>query len=361
MPATYSYEHEDLDPISSPRQAGVDMSPVEPTVSRGARARGCFLGGALGDALGAPVEFWRLDRILAECGPDGVTTMLPAYGRDGGAITDDTQMTLFAIEGLLAADGAELRAESVHAAFLDWYRTQTKAFPGAVGSTGVVSAADGLLGEEWLWSMRAPGNTCLSSLANGRVGKNAVNDSKGCGTVMRSAPFGFTSSPVDLAATSSFHTHGHATAAVSAAYLANVVALLVDNHSLAEAVATTRDVIVDHFPGHHHETTRIVDRAVALADDGPPNPQTVESLGGGWIAEEALAISILVALTATDWSDALTRAVTHSGDTDSTGAITGNLLGALRGDQDLPADWLTQLEGKPTITRLANQLASTSL
>ncbi len=342
------------------------MNPADTVIDRSARARGCFLGGALGDALGAPVEFWRLDRILAECGPDGVTTMLPAYGRDGGAITDDTQMTLFAIEGLLATDGAELPAETVHAAFLDWYQTQTEVFPGTdrsadISSADVGSTADGLLAKEWLWSMRAPGNTCLSALANGRVGKNAVNDSKGCGTVMRSAPFGFTSSPVDLTAASSFHTHGHATAAVSAAYLANVVALLLDDKSLAEAVATTRDVIVDHFPEHHHETTTIVDRAIALADDGPPVPQTVESLGGGWIAEEALAISVLVALTATGWRGALTRAVTHSGDTDSTGSITGNLLGALWGDADLPEDWLTHLEGKPTITRLANQLASTSL
>ncbi|MCH7669696.1 MAG: ADP-ribosylglycohydrolase family protein, partial [Acidobacteria bacterium] len=88
---------------------------------------------------------------------------------------------------------------------------------------------------------------------------------------------------------------------------------------------------------------------------------TVESLGGGWIAEEALAIAILVALTATDWHETLTRAVTHSGDTDSTGAITGNILGALWGDADLPTDWLNQLEGQPTITRLAEELGTASL
>jgi ADP-ribosylglycohydrolase len=350
----------------------MDLSDI--MIDRSARARGCFLCGALGDALGAPVEFWRLDRILAECGPGGVTTMLPAYGRDGGAITDDTQMTLFAIEGLLATGGAEQPAESVHAAFFDWYRTQTEMFPGTDGPTdissadirssgissaSVGSAADGLLAEEWLWSMRAPGNTCLSALANGHVGKRAVNDSKGCGTVMRSAPFGFTSSPIEFAAESSLHTHGHPTAAVSAAFLANVIALLVDDHDLTDAIATTQHLIIDRFPNTHHETTNVVDRAIALADDGPPSPQIIESLGGGWIAEEALAISILVALTATDWRDALTRAVTHSGDTDSTGAITGNLLGTFRGDADLPTDWLTALEGKPTITRLANQLAST--
>ncbi len=329
------------------------MTIGDTDITRTARARGCFLGGALGDALGAPVEFWSLDRILATCGPDGVTTMLAAYGRDGGAITDDTQMTLFAIEGLLTAGDHSSLADSVHESFLAWYRTQTRPFSRFIGSTD-----GGLLAEQWLWSMRAPGNTCLSGLARGRVGVAAVNHSKGCGTVMRSAPFGFTSSPVDLAAESSFHTHGHPTAAVSAAYLAHVIALVLAGDDLAGAIATTRGVIVDHFPDTHHETTVAVDRAVALAADGPPSPETVESLGGGWIAEEALAIALLVAITATDWRETLTRSVTHSGDTDSTGAITGNLLGALWGDADLPEDWLTQLEGKPTITRLANQLAA---
>jgi len=358
------------------------MSPAGSVPDRDARARGCFLGGALGDALGAPVEFWTLNQIRTFCGPDGVTTMLPEYGRTGGAITDDTQMTLFAIEGLLTAGDRRPLADSVHEAFLNWYRTQTETFgdtnsaddegstdgEGSIGSetvgdgtTGRGSAAGGLLTERWLWSMRAPGHTCLSSLANGRVGVRPVNNSKGCGTVMRSAPFGFTSSPVELAAESSFHTHAHPTAAVSAAFLAHVIALVLAGDDIAEAVTTTRDVIVNHFPDTHHETTAAVDRAVALAADGPPSPETVESLGGGWIAEEALAIALLVALTATDWRETLTRAVTHSGDTDSTGAITGNLLGTLWGDQDLPADWLTQLEGKPTITRLANQLARTSL
>ena len=61
------------------------------------RVRGCLLGGAVGDALGGPVEFWSLERIQRECGRDGVKEYLPesvagasAYGR----ITDDTQMTL---------------------------------------------------------------------------------------------------------------------------------------------------------------------------------------------------------------------------------------------------------------------------
>ena len=63
-------------------------------VSIPSRFRGCLLGGAVGDALGAPVEFWSRSEILRQFGPDGVRDYIPAYGRIG-AITDDTQMSLF--------------------------------------------------------------------------------------------------------------------------------------------------------------------------------------------------------------------------------------------------------------------------
>ena len=66
------------------------------------RCRGCLLGGAVGDALGAPVEFMRHSQIVARFGPGGVRDFAPAYGRTG-AITDDTQMSLFTAEGLLRA------------------------------------------------------------------------------------------------------------------------------------------------------------------------------------------------------------------------------------------------------------------
>lgn len=71
-----------------------------------ARVRGCLLGGAIGDALGGPVEVWSLERIQRECGRDGVKEYLPenvAGSRAYGRITDDTQMTLFAVEGMIRA------------------------------------------------------------------------------------------------------------------------------------------------------------------------------------------------------------------------------------------------------------------
>ncbi|GAB4002465.1 hypothetical protein GCM10029992_40780 [Glycomyces albus] len=101
-------------------------------------------------------------------------------------VSDDTQMTLFTAEGLLeAADGDQFG--SVRRAYQRWYVTQTEHMP-PMGSTGLAA-------ETWLYMRRAPGNACLTGLAQG--GEPGVNpDSKGCGTVMRSAPFGlFADSP----------------------------------------------------------------------------------------------------------------------------------------------------------------------
>ena len=61
--------------------------------------RGCLLWGAVGDALGAPIEFWSLSEIRSRFGPDGVT----GYVGGTGAVTDDTQMALFTAEGLIRA------------------------------------------------------------------------------------------------------------------------------------------------------------------------------------------------------------------------------------------------------------------
>ena len=64
------------------------------------RFLGCLLGGAVGDALGAAVEFKSRAATLEIFGPDGITEYAPIYG-GLGHITDDTQMTLFTAEGLL--------------------------------------------------------------------------------------------------------------------------------------------------------------------------------------------------------------------------------------------------------------------
>src|SRR5215472_9407290 len=135
------------------------------------RIRGCLLGGALGDALGAPVEFMKLDAIRAKFGAEGIQDLSPAYGKLG-AVTDDTQMTLFTAEGLIRAyvrqalKGISHPAGVVHNAYLRWLSTQRVKVVLSVEEFQKTAPPDGwLVAEKELWSRRGPGQTCLSALS----------------------------------------------------------------------------------------------------------------------------------------------------------------------------------------------------
>lgn len=106
------------------------------------RFLGCLLGRALGDALGALVEFMPRSEILQRFGPKGIRQYAPAYG-GLGKITDDTQMTLFTAEGLLRGwirgclKGITSYPTVTAHAYLRWLQTQgEKPKPNAVHGGG---------------------------------------------------------------------------------------------------------------------------------------------------------------------------------------------------------------------------------
>ena len=309
---------------------------------------GCLIGGAVGDALGAAVEFDDWEAIRRRYGDAGVRDFEIVYGIRG-AITDDTQMTLFTAEGLLRArvqDGDAVTA--VHRAYLRWLRTQDEDYD---------ASSDGWLsGDARLWNDRAPGATCLSALRE----TVADNDSKGCGTVMRSAPFGLMADDAfDLARQCSALTHGHPTGQIAGAAFAALIGCLLRGKKLSHAVVDTlhKTQQEERKMKVAPETSDAIKGALQLVENNiPPHAASIESLGGGWIAEEALAISIYCALGAESFADGIIRAVNHSGDSDSTGAITGNLLGVIYGYDNIPKQWHETVELADVIATLANDL-----
>lgn len=341
------------------------------------RVAGCLVGGAVGDALGWPVEFQRLDHIRSAHGTAGVRAL--RVGRGGEAeVTDDTQMTLFTAEALLGAGPGATVAEvtaGVHAAYQRWFLTQR--LPGPVSDPVTGGSPSGLLAEPWLYASRAPGNACMSAVIEyselppiaptGQRG--TVNpDSKGCGTVMRSAPFGLIGvgpeAAFRLAADCAQLTHGHPTGALAAGAFAALVDRLVAGLPPVEAVQLTIRQTAEHPNGA--ETVEALERAVRLAAQGPVSFETVERVGLGWIAEECLAIAVHCLLAAApepgageaEVREALVLSVTHSGDSDSTGAVCGNLLGAAHGLAALPDDWAHQIEGRPVLLATADRLTA---
>jgi len=327
------------------------------------RIRGSVLGGAIGDALGAPIEFAALRTIRQNFGPQGLAGLELAYERRG-AITDDTQMTLFTAEGLVLAaqagafDRPSELVRHVHRALLRWLRTQ--------GSHSrhptFASTAEGwLLREEELHARRAPGNTCVSALQGDRLGSVAqpLNNSKGCGGAMRVAPVGLAlqvDDPFRIGCEVAALTHGHPSGYLAAGFLALVIRELVRGADLRSALSEALEEL-RRWPAHE-ECASAVETALAKAGEGHVAPEAIEALGEGWVAEEALAISLHCALAhPDDFESAVLLAVNHGGDSDSTGAITGNLMGALLGEKAIPERWLADLELRPVIERIADELA----
>lgn len=351
--------------------AGLIPNVPEDLLPRQSRFRGCLLGGAVGDALGAPVEFMSRAQINAAFGPDGIEDLVPAYGGIG-RITDDTQMTLFTADGLIRAwVGSHHTKWYVHvpsevkSAYLLWLLTQGfeprhEPLPNA--------ESFGWLYDHWeLHHARAPGNTCLNSLIEMGEGElRAMNDSKGCGGVMRVAPvalaamsgnsFPRTEWASDRAYEIAGITHGHPTGKIAACALALLVILAARDEDLRVAAHPVLFAYLSEYGEEADETLRAVDLALSLAESDVDRQEAISQLGEGWIAEEALAISLYCALVARDFRDGVTLAVNHDGDSDSTGAITGNILGAKWGVEAIPPEWLESLELREVITEIADDL-----
>ncbi|TVR42566.1 MAG: ADP-ribosylglycohydrolase family protein [Cryomorphaceae bacterium] len=330
---------------------------------------GCILGGAIGDALGAPIEFMSAEEIFARFGSRGVQQYVEH--EDGrGEFTDDTQMLLFTAEGLLRAwqrsvakgiGGAEVSI-TWHS-YLRWLKTQGYEKPAGVQTHGF---EDGwLIHRRELHQQRAPGNTCLAALRSGKMGtvKEPINNSKGCGTVMRIAPVGlvFTHDP-ELAFIKGMEfsaiTHGHPSGYLSGGVLAMVFALMVRGDNLENAIEKCLQIL-PRFEGHE-ETKSAVLNAIEIHREFEGKDisyKEIESLGGAWVAEEALAISLLCALHYPhDFEKAVLTAVNHSGDSDSTGAITGNLVGYMVGERGIPENWIRDLMNAHIVRQIGEDL-----
>ena len=332
---------------------------------------GCLLGGAVGDAVGWPVEFADISEIIGRFGPDGITNMVPGAGGIY-EITDDTQMTLFTAEGLLQAwtmaclsGEAPDFAATVKNSYLCWLSTQ--------GEYEVKNVCTGwLLGIEGLHQRRAPGDTCLSALREGALLENsfAENNSKGCGGIMRAAPAGLLAARIithdidssarlafDIGCATARITHAHPSGYLPAGVLAAVIAAIITGGSLEDAISISLDILSGRNGAD--ETVAAVQNAVNLWQNKGvmPSPKAIEVLGKGWSGEEALAIGLYCALVAgSDFIRGVRLAVNHSGDSDSTGSITGNILGAKLGEQAIPCYCLNQLELGDVVRQVGRDL-----
>ena len=313
------------------------------------------MAGAAGDALGYEVEFMSCRSILSRFGENGITKF--ALDNNGKAlISDDTQMTLFTTNGLLSGitknrmEHDDSKAELlVIAAYLDWYYTQT-------GEKGKHRQFTWLRELPEMAHRRAPGNTCMSACASMMYNGEVVNNSKGCGGIMRVAPMAllvdqspdsgrYYCSLEELADGGCYiaeQTHQHPLGFLPAGLLAVLLYKLLPltpaqaKDNIDNIVSETLSILDVIRKDKHEEDKQylkeLTEKAVRLAYSDISDADAIRELGEGWVAEETWTIALYCAIRHIDSvEDAIIASVNHDGDSDSTGSVCGNIMGSIYG------------------------------
>ena len=324
------------------------------------RIIGSLIGGAIGDALGYQIEF---KRNIKE-------KEVTKYENDFGIISDDTQMTLFTANGLLwretrgAMRGiAALPPDAVYEAYLDWLDTQNN-------TDNHKNKISWIKDIKELNVPRAPGNTCISALSSGTKGTidNPINNSKGCGGIMRIAPLGLYMRNPEFAgkyaAEISALTHGHPLANIPSYVFATMIYFILNEKlNIEEALIKSIKQFKEKFNVYDKQNNKyfenLIDKAIKLSKENISDIEAIKELGEGWVAEEAFAIAIYSCLKyQDDFANAIICAVNHDGDSDSTGAIAGNIMGVYLGYNSIPKYYIDNLELKDLIYEIAEDLSS---
>lgn len=363
--------------------------------------RGSLIGGAAGDALGYAVEFDSYNSIIKKYGKPGITKYELT---DGVAqISDDTQMTLFTANGMLMGlTRGYMRGiggyppNYVVYAYEDWYYTQVDTFENQQKEEFHHTWLSAL---PQLYSRRAPGRTCMTAITSIINKEEPKNNSKGCGGVMRVAPWGLfcachdnylTQEETDIAGGEMARlTHKHPLGWIPAIIMTHILYRIVkegDMSSLKKNDARKRfdDIVneaLDELPeliiketlseytwdkdatldqAFHNDVERqreLLERALDLADNNQPDIDNIQKLGEGWVGEETLAIAVYcVARHIDNFEDAIIASVNHDGDSDSTGSVAGNIIGAILGYDAIPSKFKKNLELHDVILAIADDL-----
>jgi ADP-ribosylglycohydrolase len=307
------------------------------------RFKGCLLGLAVGDALGAPVEHLSLEKIKEKYGESGITEFDVWNGFKPGFYTDDTQLSLATAKGCIHAHfnlmrGGEAHSqEFVYKSYVEWLESLKDPF-----------------------QVRHPGYTCMHVLQSGERGSigNPINDSTEVSGILRTAPVGLAFPPgmafreaADYAAL----THGRPSAYYAAAFFAEIIAQIIEGKSLQDAVELSIEQLVAF--DNHKDLLQYLEIALELFINQTSVEESIPQLGKGISAAEVLALGVFCALKHVfEFSEGVKAAVNHSGISTSSGLVTGAILGTLLGHEGIPENLGSRLENALEITEIAEDM-----
>ncbi len=343
--------------------------------------RGCLLGGACGDAMGYPVELLPWEEIRKVHGDRGITQFPIDKETKEAFFSDDTQMSVFTVDGLLWAD-KKAKERGIYAyipclfySYQKWLYTQTGHF--ADREYDFLLEGE-ILKNEALFARRQPGATSIEALdgcINGKYGTiaNRINQSAGAGAVMRAAPIGlyFYNDPkmaFRIGMESGAITHGHSDAFLAAGFLACMIAWLIQGKDLKTAAQRSLKELCQQ--PDCERICEAVEKAMDLAAQMNRNDRLLDSseietvnridlsaIGCWHRGSEAVAQGLYCALRyPRDFRRAIQLAVNHDGDSDTVAAICGNILGTYLGMDEIPYPWVRHVECSILLVHGADRL-----
>lgn len=287
---------------------------------RNNRIKGILYGVAVGDALGAPLEFMDAAEIRAKYGT--VREMIGGGWLDvePGEVTDDTQMTLAVAEGIVEAPDAPIMA--IGQRFIAWYNSRPKDIGGTCASSilnAVHITRNVPTPEEWyLAAYRTHAFTGMKSAGNGSLMRTAYP------AMYYPDLYTATNIACEISRMTHFDTR--------ATHICNIYTGML-NRVIADPDPSTRlAYIAQEASGNGFGS--------AMTEQFTPRPT-------GFVVDSFEA-ALHCLMTTDSFEEAVVKAVNLGGDADTIGAITGGLAGALYGYEDIPVRWTKCLDAKTT-------------
>lgn len=328
---------------------------------------GCFLGLAVGDAMGYTVDEMSWEKICENYGPNG----LLGYDmkEDYAQVTSYTQIAAFVANGLLLGVTRGRRSEYlkfITLALREWYKRQH--FPRSPDKS-------------WCWVAQKPElrrRCCrdawmMDALRFEQLGtpEKPINNSDSPGAITAAAAIALFYDPRrlepeqigELTLKTLSMTHGDPDAFLSGIVLAYALAGILQEpeRELKDQFLQAAEVMDGQFRERFPQASKVaasvkVTVQLALTDEAQ-HRNNIEQLHCQ-SASECLCGAIYASMVCPeDFDEAMILAVNHSGRSGAVAAITGAILGAKLGQEALPDFYLESLEPIDVLQELAQDLA----
>lgn len=296
----------------------------QPAIDISERFRGALLGLAVGDALGAPLEFQpprAPHDYLTEMSGGGWLQLAP------GEWTDDTQMTLCGVESLL--ERRVFDPDDIANRFVLWAQSQPK----DIGNhtSHVLSLLErGVRWEQASLSVQAANPSSASN-----------------GSLMRCAPLALflyrhPEFIEHLAPVFSRITHAHPDCEFACVFHSVALVWLLRGGGIEDAIRTADEVCAGATPEFH----AAIDRARQPQNETSPTGYVLDTI----------EVAVWALLHTRTFEAALLAAVNRGADADTVGAVLGSLAGACYGLRGIPSRWLAPLKERARLTEYADKL-----